>query len=91
MSESVKYTLTAADAEVFIKKARGATLFIAAGQRAPIEGKEGYEYPMMGHVPVTRKIALRFLANMYSDTMRAKGALCVITTLDRCVFIGQAA
>lgn len=88
---SVKHTLTPAEAEAFVRKARGKTLFIACGQAAPCADNPGYVFPVMGHVKVTRKAAIKFICEVYSATMQSKGALCVITTLSDCVFIGRAA
>jgi hypothetical protein len=88
---SVKHTLTRDEALTFVRKARGKTLFISVGQRAPVAGKDGREYPVSGNVCVSRKIALKFIDDTYSVTMAGKGALCCIRTLSDCVFIGTAA
>jgi len=89
--ESIKYAITPSEAEAFIRKARGKTLFIAVGQRAPIAHQPGYEFPVMAHIKVTRKAAIRFICEAYSAVMQNKGALCVISELENCVFIGRAA
>lgn len=89
--ESTEHTLTPADALAFIRKARGKTLFISVGQSAPIADKPGYCFPVGGNVPVTRKVALKFVADTYSEVMAAKGAMCSIRVLHECVFIGRSA
>lgn len=89
--ESTEHILTPADALIFIRKARGKTLFISVGQSAPITDKHGYCFPVGGNIKVTRKLALKFVADAYSEVMAAKGALCVIRTLGDCVFIGRRA
>lgn len=89
--ESTELVLTPADALAFIRKARGMSLFISVGQTAPIADKPGYCFPIGGNVPVTRKLALKFVADAYSGIMAAKGAMCVIRTLRGCVFIGRGA
>lgn len=89
--ESTEHILTPADALAFIRKARGKTLFISVGQSAPITDKPGYCFPIGGNIPVTRKVALKFVADAYSEVMAKKGAMCVIRTLSDCVFIGRGA
>lgn len=89
--ESEQFILTPALAMAFIRKARGKALFIAAGQSAPVADKPGYAFPVMGNVRVSRKLALKFLADTYSQVMADKGAMVVIRTLHSCIFIGQAA
>jgi membrane-associated PAP2 superfamily phosphatase len=89
--ESTEYVLTPADALVFIRKARGKSLFISVGQSAPVADKPGYCFPIGGNVPVTRKVALKFVAYAYSEVMASKGALCSIRVLHECVFIGRGA
>lgn len=90
--ESVEHILTPTEARSFIMyKTRGKSLFISVGQQAPIADKPGYCFPIGGNVPVTRKVALKFVADAYSEVMAAKGALCVIRTLYECVFIGRGA
>lgn len=89
--ESVEHILTPTQAEAFVRKARGKTLFIACGQSAPCADKPGYAFSVMDHVQVTRKTAIKFICSAYSAVMQNKGALCVIRTLGDCVFIGRAA
>lgn len=93
MEESVKHVLTPAQAQAFVRKLRGKgkTLFISVGQSAPIAGQEGYAFPIIGNVPVSHKVAMKFLADAYSQVLADKGAMCVIRTLGNCVFIGRAA
>lgn len=89
--ESTEHVLTPADALAFIRKARGKSLFISVGQSAPIVDKSGYCFPIGGNVRVTRKLALKFVADAYSEVMAKRGAMCVIRTLADCVFIGRGA
>jgi hypothetical protein len=89
--DSTEHVLTPADALAFIRKARGKSLFISVGQSAPIADKPGYCFPIGGNVPVTRKVALKFVADAYSEVMASKGAMCIIRTLHECVFIGRSA
>lgn len=90
--ESTEHVLTPDEARSFILyKTRGKSLFIAVGQSAPIAGKPGYCFSIAGNVPVTRKVALKFMTDAYSEVMASKGVMCVIHTLSNCVFIGRAA
>ncbi len=89
--ESTEHTLTPADALAFIRKQRGKTLFISVGQFAPVMDKPHHGFPVMGNVEVTRKVALKFVADAYSEVMAARGAMCCISTLHECVFIGRSA
>lgn len=91
MSESIEHILTPAEALAFIRGQRGKALFIAVGQSAPIADKPGYCFPISSLVPVTRKVALKFVADAYSEVMASKGALCSIRALGDCVFIGRGA
>lgn len=91
--ESVAHVLTPAQALAFVRKLRGKghTLFIAVGQSAPIADQPGYCFPIGGNVPVSHKVAMKFIADAYSKVMADKGALCEIRTLGNCVFIGRGA
>jgi hypothetical protein len=91
MDTSTEYILTPADALTFIRKARGKSLFISVGQTAPVANKPGYCFPIGGNVPITRKVALKFVTDNYSEIMANKGAMCSIRTLGDCVFIGRGA
>lgn len=91
MSEHTEHVMTPTDALAFIRKARGKSLYVSVGQTAPIAGESGHCFPIMGNVPVTRKVALKFVADAYSETLANRGAMCVIHTYYDCVFIGRAA
>lgn len=90
-SKHMTVQMTPAQAVDFVKHARGKWLFISVGQSAPITDQPGHYFPIMGNVPVTRKVALKFLADAYSETMVKRGAMCVIHAYHDCVFIGRAA
>lgn len=91
MTESTKMTLTPSQAEAFVRKQRGKTLFVAVGQSAPIADQPGFVFPVMAHIKVTRKDAVKFICEAYPAVMANKGAMCVISVLENCVFIGRAA
>lgn len=88
--EHIEQIITATTAKAFVRKARGKTLFVSVGQSAPIQGQPGYHFPVSGNIEVSRKAALKFIADAYSPT-EAKGALCVIHEYGTCIFIGRAA
>lgn len=89
--ESTEHVMTPADALAFIRKQRGKWLFIAVGQVAPIADKPDRCFPIGGNVEVTRKVALKFVADAYSEGLAARGAMASIRTLGECVFIGRGA
>ena len=89
--EHIEHILTVTEAMALVRKARGKTLFVAVGQSAPILGQSGYVFPVSGNIMVTRKVALKFIADVYSEGLQAKGALCVFHEFGNCVFIGRAA
>ena len=83
-------TLAPSEVERRIRRLRGKKLFISVAQRAPITGDEGRVFPIIGHVPVSRRQALDFMRRAYSDVLRKRGALCAWSELGCCVFIGRA-
>lgn len=89
--ESTEHILTPGDALAFIRKQRGKWLFIAVGQSAPCSDKPGYCFSIGSNVEVTRKIALKFVADAYSERLAKRGAMVSIRTLSDCVFIGRSA
>lgn len=89
--DSTEHVLTPADALAFIRKQRGKHLFVAVGQSAPIADKPGYCFPIGGNINVTRKVALKFVADAYSEVLANKGAMVSIRVLHECVFIGRGA
>jgi len=87
----IESIMTPAETKAYLSKLRGKTLFISVGQRAPIAGEPDKAFSVIGNVEVTRKQALKFLADAYSETLAARGAMVTIWEYKSCVFIGESA
>jgi hypothetical protein len=92
MSDETPYiesTLAPADAAARVRKMRGKTFFISANQRVPIAECPDKVGQVSFAVSVTRKQALKFLAEVYSEALTVRGAMVVLREYASGVFIGE--
>jgi hypothetical protein len=80
--------LDVSEATQVIQRSKGKHLFLACSQMAHANDKPGYGYTVSSNICVSKKIALKYVNDAYSATIRGKAQIR-IAECSTCLFIGS--